>query len=208
MEQLQAELKQLATEVTKQGDDTSSALMSVRDSVKAMATTNDHVVANIQGLNKWAPAIDDSIRALHKHLEEVGTRVAILETEYSGAPEFTPGPNGHGAATTNQGTVPSATAALAPALTKGTRVFRHSPVTFDLGENSGDVGEESMHDSRTRHRSSRPPKSDFPKFDGDNPKWWKKNCEKYFHMYGVEHDTWASYATMNFVGNAALWLQN
>ena len=101
-----------------------------------------------------------------------------------------------------------ATAALAPSLTKGTRIFRHSSVAFNLGGNSGDVGEESMHDSRTRHRSSRPPKSDFSKFDGDNPKWWKKNCENYFHMYGVEHDTWASYATMHFVGNAALWLQN
>jgi hypothetical protein len=27
-------------------------------------------------------------------------------------------------------------------------------------------------------------------------------------MYGVEHDNWAGYATMHFVGNAALWLQN
>ena len=130
--------------MTKQGDNTGSALTSVRDSLKVLATTNDLVVANIQGLNKWAPAIDDSIRALHKHLEEVGTRVAILEKEYYGAPEFTPGPNGHGAATTNQGTVPSATAALAPSLTKGTRIFRHSSVAFNLGGNSGDVDRKSV----------------------------------------------------------------
>jgi hypothetical protein len=27
-------------------------------------------------------------------------------------------------------------------------------------------------------------------------------------MYGIEHENWASYATLHFVGNAALWLQN
>jgi hypothetical protein len=95
---------------------------------------------------------------------------------------------------------------MVPALTKGTRVFRHSPVTFDLGGDDG-YGT-TMHDYRTRHHQSHPPKSDFPKFDGENPKWWKRTCGKYFIMYSVDHETWASYATIHFVGNAALWLQN
>lgn len=54
---------------------------------------------------------------------------------------------------------------------------------------------------------SRPPKTDFPKFDGHNPKWWKAVCEKYFALYSVEHNTRANFATMHFVGNATLWLQ-
>ena len=32
-------------------------------------------------------------------------------------------------------------------------------------------------------------------------------AEKYFNMYHVSRDTWASFATMHFTGNAALWLQ-
>jgi hypothetical protein len=61
--------------------------------------------------------------------------------------------------------------------------------------------------SRADAYRSRPPKTDFPIFYGENPKWWKSVCEKYFALYSVEHDTWASFATTHFVGNAALWLQ-
>ena len=31
---------------------------------------------------------------------------------------------------------------------------------------------------------------------------------KYFDMYSVDHDTLANYATIHYIGNAALWLQN
>jgi hypothetical protein len=95
----------------------------------------------------------------------------------------------------------------AHALAKGTRVFRHSPVAFDLDEGDTEF-DTPRSDFRTKSYQSRPPKSDFPKFNGDNPKWWKKSCEKYFHMFNVDHANWASYATLQFVGNAALWLQN
>ena len=58
------------------------------------------------------------------------------------------------------------------------------PVTFDLsGDDECDL---VMHEPRFRFRSNRPPKSDIPKFNGDNPKWWKKTCEKYFAMYEVD----------------------
>ena len=36
---------------------------------------------------------------------------------------------------------------------------------------------------------------------------WKTNCEKYFSMYQVPFDIWSSFATLHFIGNAALWLQ-
>jgi hypothetical protein len=207
MEQLQAEFVELTAQVTKQGEDTSSALMAVRDSLKAMATTNGQIVENMAGINKWAPAIDESIRALHKSLTEVGTRVAVLESSRHGEDEPVHLPNGHGAAIAPQGTVTAASQGRAPALAKGTRIFHNSPILFDLG-GADDEGDTPRHATRIRQHNSRPPKSDFPKFDGENPKWWKKNCEKYFHLYDVDHETWASYATMHFVGNAALWLQN
>jgi 5'-3' exonuclease len=66
-------------QITKQGDDTSSALMAVCDSIKVMTNTSSQVVENIKGMNKWAPTIDNSLQALHQSLEEVSTRVAIME---------------------------------------------------------------------------------------------------------------------------------
>jgi two-component sensor histidine kinase len=61
MEQLQSKLAALSEQFNKQSADTSSALKAVRDSLQAMAATNGTVSENIQGLNKWAPAIDNSI---------------------------------------------------------------------------------------------------------------------------------------------------
>ena len=63
MDELKAELQSLVTVFNKQGDDTSSALMAMKDSLKAMATSQGKIVENIQGLNGWAPAIDDSLHA-------------------------------------------------------------------------------------------------------------------------------------------------
>ena len=168
MEELHTELNNLATQFTKYGDDMSSALMSVMDSLKGMANTHGEAVKNIQGLNNWLLTIDDSLCDLHHTIEEVGTRVAVLELEGTTPEDRTPRPEAHGAATTNQGTVTAAPRATAPALAKDTRVFRHTPITFDL---SGDDDCESgMHQHRSRFKSNRTPKSDFPKFNGDNPK--------------------------------------
>lgn len=51
------------------------------------------------------------------------------------------------------------------------------------------------------------PKTNFPHFDGGNPRWWKGVCEKYFSMYHVPRDTWPAFATVHLICNAALWLQ-
>lgn len=118
MEQLRAELAALSAQFTKQSEDTGSALTAVRDSLKAMATTNTTVCENINGLNKWAPAIDGSIRELLKSVEEVGTHVAILEAERGD--DVTPRPDGHGSSSAIQGTVIPANRGKAHALAKGT----------------------------------------------------------------------------------------
>ena len=55
---------------------------------------------------------------------------------------------------------------------------------------------------------SAPNRPDFPIFDGGNPKWWKKNCEKYFLMFHTPYTTWKDYSTMYFTGQAKMWLQS
>jgi hypothetical protein len=51
------------------------------------------------------------------------------------------------------------------------------------------------------------PKTNFPKFDGSNPKIWEEKAEKYFHMFHVPDEYKVDYATLHFIGTAALWLQ-
>lgn len=51
------------------------------------------------------------------------------------------------------------------------------------------------------------PKTNFPKFDGTNPKIWKEKAEKYFHMFNVPDEYMVDYATLHFTGTVALWLQ-
>lgn len=47
-----------------------------------------------------------------------------------------------------------------------------------------------------------------PQFSGDNSQMWKANCEVYFNVYGIPPGQWVMVATLNFVGNAAYWLQS
>lgn len=54
----------------------------------------------------------------------------------------------------------------------------------------------------------KPPQTDFPKFEGDNPRLWQKAAEKYFHLFAVDPSYRVEYATMHFAGNAALWIQS
>jgi hypothetical protein len=48
---------------------------------------------------------------------------------------------------------------------------------------------------------------DFPKFDGVNPRLWKDQSEVYFDVYGVSDAMKTIFATLNFLGSAAIRLQ-
>jgi hypothetical protein len=52
------------------------------------------------------------------------------------------------------------------------------------------------------------PKMDFPKFDGENPKLWKTQCENYFEVFRVQPCLCTHFASLNFISEATLWLQN
>jgi hypothetical protein len=56
-------------------------------------------------------------------------------------------------------------------------------------------------------RAGSTPNMDFPKFDGVNPCLWKEQCEIYFEIYDVSDAMKPWFATLNFVGSAAIWLQ-
>jgi hypothetical protein len=43
---------------------------------------------------------------------------------------------------------------------------------------------------------------DFPKFSGDNPKFWQARSEDYFAMFDTNPDLWIAVAAMQFEGDA------
>jgi hypothetical protein len=208
MEKLQTDMASFGVAMKKQGEDTAAALKAVNASLASFAVNQTTMCENLKSFSSWMPTVEGSLHALQLSLAEVGERVAVLESALSSDDDETPRPDGHREDHHPQGIVSRASKAMAPALGKGTRKFPNTPVKFDM-TNRSDAGADSFtHESRSYNRTnSRPPKTDFPKFDGENPKWWKGVCEKYFALYDVEHDTWASFASMHFVGNAALWLQ-
>jgi hypothetical protein len=54
---------------------------------------------------------------------------------------------------------------------------------------------------------AKPPKHNFPAFNGDHPLLWVDLCYVYFDMYSVPAHHWVSTASLYFEGHAALWLQ-
>jgi hypothetical protein len=52
------------------------------------------------------------------------------------------------------------------------------------------------------------PKMDFPVFEGERPKTWKRKCESYFCVFSTSPEHWFDTAMMHFSGGALLWLEN
>lgn len=50
-------------------------------------------------------------------------------------------------------------------------------------------------------------KMDFPKFDGENPRLWREQCELYFEIYAVSEPMKPRFASLNFTGSAATRLK-
>jgi hypothetical protein len=48
---------------------------------------------------------------------------------------------------------------------------------------------------------------DLPQFDGANRKLWQRPCEEYFQRWQTPSTLWASYASGQFSGAAATWLE-
>lgn len=74
-----------------------------------------------------------------------------------------------------------------------------------------DTHESSRRWNQSRNQSNyndyKLPKTKFPKFTGEHARVWREQCEKYFAMYHAPIHLWVPLATLNFRGNASMWLQ-
>ncbi|XP_004971882.1 uncharacterized protein LOC101768429 [Setaria italica] len=165
----------------------------------------------IDGVNKWRPTIDTAVDELSQVVGMLTSRVEVLEQPSAQLlPPKVPmreeegRANGHRVEQSYQG---SADRALVPKhpLVKGEQSQFHPRNILECGDSIGRPYA-SYHSTHSNH-TFKMPKTDFPSFDGDNPKWWKDRCEKYFDMYHIPYHAWVGFATMHFVKGAAYWFQ-
>lgn len=175
-------------------------VVNLNQKVVDLSTNLDRILGSLKGVEAWIPSVDAGMQGLRRSVEGIKARVIKLEAQSSTA---TPPPNGHRVDNKYQGEATAAESAQERTLVKSKIQIPQSAVNFEVGESS----EWGIGNSQFGTQGPRLPKTEFPKFDGDNPKLWKKKSEKYFDMYQVPYATWASFATLHFVGNAALWLQ-
>jgi hypothetical protein len=71
-----------------------------------------------------------------------------------------------------------------------------------------DRGTGQDRDTQFDRSIAKPPKLDFPKFDGTNPMEWLRTTEKYFAMVYVPEEAKFDYAQMYLTGQADVWLRN
>ncbi|CAO2189278.1 unnamed protein product [Urochloa humidicola] len=165
----------------------------------------------IEGLNTWSVDAKKFSTGLSNDIADLKSRIAALEAIPTAPPkvplrEEGGRASGHRENTNNQGDdvgnqLPHTT------LVKGEHKLpssaRYTFDQFDSGERKG-----FHNSSRSDPRDFKLPKLDFPKFNGDNPRVWREKCEKYFSVYRVPVSLWVSFATINFRGNAELWMQS
>ena len=171
-------------------DKTTKECQELRATTEKISTTQDRMLV--------------SITHVEKSLEGFGARLHHLEGSPPAAASRIPGPVGHSAAHDIQGIAHE-------------RVLANGAYTLPRNQSeSGPSHRQAMHNNENsgnrtdryeRDTLFRLSKTNFPKFDGTNPRIWKEKCEKYFHMFYVPDDLKADYATLHFSGNAALWLQ-
>lgn len=177
-------------------DSSEEEAKAMKEQVTAVTASINNILGTMKGLESWMPTVSKGMEALRQSVDSVSARVVVLET----TPSVTPSPppplqpslempqaSGHRVEERHQGVMAGALTAPVHTLGKGEPPY--------------------LQQSRFSHEGARMPKTDFPKFNGDDPKWWKNSCEKYFHTYSVPMDTWATFATLHFTRTAALWLQ-
>jgi hypothetical protein len=187
-------------------------------------------------LTAWSKGADLLATELHDDIQDLKSRMQRLEA-ISTAPTFSAPPREeegrakcHRVETSHQG---ADAEALDPhhTLVTGETLKQKPFLQFDIPESShkkvqfgtvpcvmnlehddrkytsyhNNPKEQSYHHNQTKDYKL--PKLNFPVFTGEHPRVWRDKCEKYFTMFQIPIHLWAPYATINFKGNAELWLQ-
>ncbi|RLN34410.1 uncharacterized protein C2845_PM03G18270 [Panicum miliaceum] len=178
--------------------------------VKALKSGQLKLVTTVDTFNTRSVNSDKLATELSDSVKNLTSRIEALETATTTAPPQAPPreeegrANGHRVVPHYQG-ADGKNSFLHHTLVKGESPTHKLHTALVDEPESSDRKHGTYHQ---HHREYKSPKIDFPKFNGEHPKIWKENCEKYFAMYSVPTHLWAPFATINFTSTAALWLQS
>ena len=172
------------------------------DSIDKKLDKLDNLLTLMEGFNRWRPSVDKGLLDTFQSVRDLTSRVETLESHpvlvSTNAPtrEEEVQANGHRQQHVHQGRDARALV-LHPALVTGEPPPPDQPLcnptlTLPLSQNT---------------KEYHLPKTDFPRFDGIDPKLWKDKAEKYFRLFKVPAHMWSPFATMHFNTTAARWLQ-
>jgi len=172
------------------------------DSIDKKLDKLDNLLTLMEGFNQWRPSVDKELLDAYQSVRVLMSRVETLESHpvlvSTNAPprEEEVQANDHCQQHVHQGRDARALV-LHPALVTGEHPPPDQPycsptVNLPLSPHT---------------KEYRLPKTDFPRFDGIDPKLWKDKAEKYFRLFKVPAHMWSPFATMHFNTTAARWLQ-
>lgn len=187
----------------------SSICQDIHASTEKIRNTQDRMMNSMTDLQNWQPSIDNSLKSIAKCVEGLTVRVSTLQSSSPAQARQAPGPVGRHIESTQQGVTSRVDWTQEDTLANGVSLTPHHTLEHGSPSNRHTRDHSHYHDRRDRdyNREFRMPKTNFPKFDGEHPKIWKEKSEKYFMMFHVPDEFKAPYATLHFIGNAALWLQ-
>ncbi|XP_048527388.1 uncharacterized protein LOC125506673 [Triticum urartu] len=84
---------------------------------------------------------------------------------------------------------------------------RHAPSYAGVGQTNAFVAGRDAHTGQREEYTVKPPKHDFPHFDGDAPSLWIDRCITYFDLYRVPPHSWVTTASLYIDCHDAHWYQ-
>lgn len=165
--------------------------------MEGMQQTLTEMLARFNTMTTEVAGIAGEVRSMRQHMEDFGEDLDGVKRRLAerDKPDKQQMPRVE---------IPSATQATSAALlmnkgaplmdkpTKGDQIFQTAP---------------SSPNHESEQFKVRPPKHDFPRFNGEAPILWIDLCLTYFDMYKIPEHQWVSTATLYLEGHAALWLQ-
>lgn len=86
-------------------------------------------------------------------------------------------------------------------VSKGAPMNAKLPQFYPEASNFGEA-------SRMHYVVTSLPPINFRRFNGSNPRIWRRQCENFFSLYNVPDDIWVKMGVMHFDGSTLYWLQS
>lgn len=184
---------------------------------EAQATFNTHVSTELQSLSKQlglTQADVDDVRKATSPTASSATASASQVDDPSTAGSRTPAPtNGlqQPAPPPEQRAAPHPSVLPIPQVLTGAvqaaRLANEGPPLLPVPGARPALPERAPPPTQREEYAPRPPKHQFPRFEGEAPRVWLDRCLAYFELYQVPLHNWVATAALYVDGHAALWLR-